>query len=767
MAGVTLATIRAAKAAPAAKSHAVQQQGGAETIVTRSHLLRNIIGGGLLAPQNGVQEKSAVGQPYISIQAPTANAFQLVQNLPGANVASSDPYGMSPQTTISIHGLGGDEIGYVLEGIPMGDAANYGGTPDQFADAENYAQVAIQQGASDLDSPVVDSAGGLMSMTYLDPSFKRGGMASFSYGSWNGSRGFIRLETGEIGSTGIRGFVSYSNTHSDNWRGPGTNSRQHVDFKFLKEWGQSRVSFLGSWNKTDTAYLPKTTLAGWREDGIHSGELARHYDAANPEKGAQYWKLWRDPEQTLYLGAPAHVELGSGFSLDIKPYAQGAMGNWPSADTLEDAGLPSGPHQSPVVREDWTQKTWRSGVTTSAHYQNRFQGGHNDAFIGYWYDYVDDSEKMPYTAVDSQGRTPNPWSLNNHHHMRDDMGQVILGANYHTITQTNAIFIGDHLSLLGNRLLIDAGFKEVMMTRQGTDGSPSQAGAGYPYHVGQSVSEPLPRFGMRWKITKHDQIFLNATTNFRLPAVTAYYNADSSHGMKPEYSISEAIGYRHDGEWLAGSLTFFNYNFTNRQITTYENAASTIATSMNAGGQTSRGLDFEIGTKPWHHLSPFASAEYLNATTDNNMCAAYAGGKCTAWLPTKGKSAIRSPHFIGALGLRYDDGHLFGMITARYVGRQYSTFLNDQHMPGYATADLSLGYRFDDVKLFRDSGLKRPTIMLNIINLSNQNYLSGVGSPQLNAHSARATNGVLVKGHAPKYYVDGGFTAMGTVQTAF
>ncbi|MCT6820286.1 TonB-dependent receptor plug domain-containing protein, partial [Bombella apis] len=162
-------------------------------------------GGGLIQPQHGTQAISEVGRSYMDIQAPTASAFQLVSVLPGANVMTSDPFGISPNTNISVRGLNGDALGYVLEGMPLNDVASYGGYPNQFADTENYSKVGLQQGSADLDSPVLNAAGGLMKLSFLDPSLKPGGLASFSYGSFNTRRGFIRLETGEIGHSGVRG----------------------------------------------------------------------------------------------------------------------------------------------------------------------------------------------------------------------------------------------------------------------------------------------------------------------------------------------------------------------------------------------------------------------------------------------------------------------------------------------------------------------------------------------------------------------------------
>lgn len=752
-------------------------------------------GGGLIHPEDRTQSRSVLNRTYIDIRPPTDSAFQLASMLPGANVANSDPFGISPQTNITIRGLNGDAIGYVMEGMPLNDIAYYGGYPGQFADTENYSEIALQQGSADLDSPVLNAAGGLMTLSMRDPALKRGGYASFSYGSYNTRRGFVRFDTGEIGHSGIRGFVSYSNTHGDNWRGAGYDTRQHIDFKFLKEWGNANhVGLLGSWNRAMTSYYPKVSLAQWKKGGIHAKNLSEHYNPSDKAGGTDYWRLWRDPEETFYFGAPMRLTLSRHLFLTATAYGQDVYGNAPSGTTLDTTGnyqgtspvstpldLPYARNGTAIMRADYTQRSYRGGLNSALHLKNDFHlpnghSGQNELIFGYWYDYSDDNEQQPFANVDPRGHAPDIWGEKARDHIRLEDGQRLLGGSFHTMAQVNALFIGDHMSLFNNRLVLDAGFKEVMLSRWGNNDMP-----GPQHHVSSNTSEPLPRFGLRWSFTSKDQIFLNGTTNFRAPAVTAYYN---SYGLttpdivglgttrlKNEYSIAEEFGYRRNGKWLTGSVTFFNYNFTNRQVATIiDNHGLQIASTLNAGGQTSRGVDGEFGTKPLlvgnflgarHFLSPYLSFEYLHATIDNDLPVG------DDILPTKGKTSVRSPHFMGAVGLRYhamlqEDSMIFGMITAHYTGTQYSSFMNDEKMPGYATADLSLGYRFANSRF-----LHHPNIQLNFLNISNQHYLSGISSTPLNSRTIRGRHGTMIAGETTKYRVGGGFAALFTASAGF
>ncbi|EHH68202.1 TonB-dependent receptor [Gluconobacter morbifer] len=730
-------------------------------------------GGGLIHIQTGDRSVSTVSQDFIEKQAPMATAFQLAAMLPGANVSTSDPMGFSPNTDISVRGLGGDSIGYVLEGMPLNDVAYSSGTPSQFADSENYQEIALSQGAADLDSPVLNAAGGLMKLTFRDPALKAGGDASVSYGSYNTNREFLRLDTGDIAHSGVRGFISYSHGATDNWRGPGRDEKQHVDFKFLKEWGQgNRASLLGSFNTTITSWYPEPSMSSWKSDGIGgANNLLAHYDSSNQENGVNYWRLWRDAERTIYGAAPVHLTLTDHLSLDVTPYAQMAYGNWPGGSTLSESGLyqgtqalsdtlnlPGAQDGTAVMRADYTQRSYRSGFTSALHYRT----GWNDFVMGYWYDYGDDNEQQPFTAVQTNGSSQDIWAENGRSLIRLADGRKLLGGSFHTISQTNALFAGDHMSLFHDRLAIDLGFKVVMFGYRGTNSLP-----GPQYRVGTDSFEPLPRLGVRWRIDDANQLFFNATTSFRAPDQTALYNTyDPSSGgvetsgtsdLRNEYSISEELGYRRTGRWIIGNLTLFNYNFTNRQISTQAvQNGSIISTTMNAGGQTSRGVDVEIGLRPWHHFSPYVSGEYLHATIDNDLMS---GGDL---LPTKGKIAVRSPTLQAAAGLSYDDGHIFGVATVRYTGHQYATFMNDERMPDHTTGDIAIGYRFSD-----HVHLHRPTLRMNFINITNEHYLSGVASPTLNAKDTTGVYGTTIAGSSPAYYIGGGFAALFTASTGF
>ncbi|MBF0852302.1 TonB-dependent receptor [Gluconobacter sp. R75690] len=141
--------------------------------------------------------------------------------------------------------------------------------------------------------------------------------------------------------------------------------------------------------------------------------------------------------------------------------------------------------------------------------------------------------------------------------------------NINFVQQTNALFINDTFKALNDRLTIEAGFKEAMVSRMST-----QLIRGANYKSTVNYAEPLPQFAASYRITPHDQIYINGSTGFRAPSsiltMADYFSTSTgkiahsrASNLSPEYSIGEEIGYRHTG-LVNISAALFNYNLTNR-----------------------------------------------------------------------------------------------------------------------------------------------------------------------------------------------------------
>ncbi|MGW8280743.1 TonB-dependent receptor [Sphingomonas aurantiaca] len=718
---------------------------------------------GFLPDQKVPRAQSAISADFIVKQAPTLNAFQLVTLLPGANVASSDPYGLSTSSSLTLRGLGQDEIGVLMEGAPQNDIGYYYAYPSQFADPENLKRISIAQGSVDIDSPTLGGAGGLLSLALDDPKARPGALVDLSLGSYAARRGFVRVDSGTIGQTGLKAFLSYSNTRADNWRGPGFDTRQHIDAKILNEWGAgNRASLALSYNDANTSSYPSPTLAEWTAQG-----RGFNYDARYTAGNTNYWRLYRAPFRNLYASAPVHLALNDRLALDTTSYLQFGYGNAPYGTQLATEGnflgteelaqpiaLPGAVDGVATVLGNYTGDQMRAGTVAKL----TLKTGVHTLTAGLWFDYGTDRVTQSYTSIDAEGQPTDRWGYRAKA-IRTADGRLLAYENQRTVTVTKSVFVADSIALTP-RLTIEAGFKGVNVLRNGRTYLPGPQDA-----VRKDSFAALPRAAIHYRLDDRQQLFANITTNFRTPNEFTLYNSyyggavvvQGTNDLKNEYSVSQEIGYRFIGEQLSASVTGFHYKFRNRQLATViDNGGAQVNTTINAGGQTSYGVDAEIDYRPAAGVSLYLSGEYLRARIDDDLPVG------TDFLPTSGRRAVSSPTVQFGAGGTYDDGRFFGSVASKYIGAQYASFMNDERIKGYATLDLSVGMHLAD---WLDG--RRTDLRVNAINVTDPHVLAGVQSVSTNAQDTIGRNGTVIAGSSPAYYVGSGAAVMATISRAF
>nr|WP_246387264.1 TonB-dependent receptor [Gluconacetobacter sacchari] len=783
---------------------------------------RQALGGGLMVKEDAPKSVSTITRDYIEKQAPGLNPMQLIQLLPGVNTSDSDPLGLTGGN-MTVRGMTQAQISFTLEGFPINDIGSFQVYPQEIVDSENLRTVHLEQGSADLDSPSINATGGAVNMYMIDPKKRFGGRTDFTYGSYGATRGFLRIDTGLIGNTNMRAYFSFSDAEQDMWRGPGHSSRKHAEMKVVNDWGQgNRISLAIVGNTGVSSAFPTVNMSSWKKYGIGvmGGPIATSKDAngatvSNTVYASQwtgtnlptvykspqdtvtaanynYYKLNQNPFTNIYASAPSTFTLTNHLVLTETPYFWYGDGGRGSAYSENLASQQYGSHKVTGSIGGYTSssakgaandillygptitETYRPGSVTKVTLTN----GVNRLMIGYWFEYSKQMMTSPYGMIAPDGSPVDVWGGGPHLVLSNGMT-----AQYRdSVTQTtiHVPFIGDTLSLFHNRLTIDAGLKYAIVSRRGKNNLPDTSTGPY---ITQHWATALPTAAFRFKVNNENQLFASVSTNFREPANYGLYDAGtyysnggySTHGsstVRPEISISEEFGWRYQGPLVASSLSYFHYNFTNRlysQTTVDpENPANYWTTNLNAGGAHSNGVDFEIGTRPLYNIRPYFSAEYLDARTDSNLvdtATIKVGTKTyttSGAAATKGKVAPQAPKYQFGFGLDYDNGHEYGSFNLKYVARQYSTFINDQSIPGYVRMNISVGYRFRDWGFF-----KSPHIQLNLQNISDNRYLGSVSSPRVTALGTTATNGAKITPAAPTYTIASPFAALASISTGF
>lgn len=731
-----------------------------ETMSVSGH--RAVLGGGLMARQTVARSVSTVTQEYISKQSPLVNPGVLVSSLPGVQGNNEGPLSTSSET-VHIRGLDQTQIGMIYEGMPLADPFTYSAYTSAMVDNEDLANVSVSQGSSDLTAPTYNADGAQMTMSLRHPAEHFSLYAEGSGGTHSTNKEFVRVDTGEIGRSGVTGFVSGSYSSGNLWRGPGSLYRWHLDAALMKHWtARSSSELIFGYNYANQTEWLYPNLAQWHQYGT-SYNTHGQYSPGD----TLFYKLNTKATNAVVGTIKNHFDLGSGWSLDAQPYAVETYGpnnygaNIPIANgyrgtqkyAVLDGYTPQAGSVTAISIHPWVQTS--SGLNMIAAWKR----GINTLKFSYWYSYAVHTEYQNHYPVNALGQ----YTQNNGYLTVG--GKAITQYDINGFQQLNALGLEDQIRLFHDRLTIDAGLRANMISRQFTEDLPGST----PYKSVKNMFIPAPQLLVSYQIDPDNQIYVNGTTGYRAPSsfqaqvpvytfTTPVPVTQPLANFTPEYMIGEEIGFRHYGPVML-TVSGFNYNLTHHQISSVSYIPGTsILTSqpIDAGGESAKGVQAELSTRPWHHLSAYASGQYMHTSIGNNV--AYMGDT----LPTKGKQEVASPKFLGALGLTFDDGTTFGNFNFRYSDAQYSTLMNDQGIPSYFTADASIG------RYLPRFGRVRPKAMLSLMNLGDVHYLSSItGFTPTAASKIRGLGGKTLVGSQPNYAVGSGFTAIATVSASF
>ncbi|MBF0860461.1 TonB-dependent receptor [Gluconobacter sp. LMG 31484] len=756
------------KASDSQKKKVSRDKGGNENINVTGY--RKAAGGGMMVRHTIAKTVSSLSHDYIEMQSPTSTIESLIATLPGVVSASEGPLTTS-FSTLHIRGMAQAEIGVTFEGMPAANPFTYSTYTPSLVDSQNMGQVNVMQGAVDINSPTYNATGAEISASIRGPADQRNVHIAGSGGSYGTNKDFIRYDTGEIGHTGVHAFVSGSYSRGDMWRGVGDIRRWHVDAAMTKQWAphsDSKVIF--GWTKAAQGEWLYPSLANWKKYGMKYG-LDNQYGAGD----THYVGLNGKNTGAVYGTIKNHFSFGHGLSLDAQAYSVEFHGPYYYGETIPvkngfvgAEGYKSLDNYQNLPGYDPTNKnltaaevsnwyTLSSGMILTGRWKHSF----NTLSLTYWYSYAQEAAQMRFYPVNSKGQ----WNGNGAA-LTANGGIPLAEDNENGLQQLNSFALDDKLSFLHDRLTIDGGIRMAMANRQYTQDLPGVVGNNYKSI--RNVFVPSPQVLINYNFNSHHQIYINGTTGYHLPAALSSQLASYSRSTgkaqslpladyKPEYMITEEIGYRYNG-FLMANLAGFHYNVTNHQISAQsyvEGSTATISQLINAGGMEAYGIQAEIATRPWHHVSAYASGQYMHTRNGNNI--AYSGD----YLRTKGKQEVGAPRFSGSLGLTYNDGIWFGNFTLSYIGSQYATLMNDQRIPGYITANLGVGRTLPKI------GHVLPKIKLNLVNLGDASYLSSMYGYTAAATTQKGIFGTTIKGSSPTYVIGSPFVAMGTISADF
>jgi iron complex outermembrane recepter protein len=735
---------------------------------------------GLIAQEETPKARSSVNRAYMEKLNPSANAFQVIDLLPGVNSFSSDATGLFGGG-IRVRGFAGDQMGLTINGAPVNDSGNFAVYPQEYTDSENLCEVFVTQGSTDTDAPHVGASGGNLGMVTCSPKDKFGMRAAVSTGMLSYQRAFVRLDTGKFGPSGAKAFVSYSKTTANKFKGPGGADREHIDLAV--EARPNADVFL-------SASLLYNNAINNNIRGLNNAQIAqfgRNFDFSSvapqhlaPVAGTAqlespsadgYYKFNINPFRNYLFTSKAEFKVNKDLTVSAEPYfwygygtgggqlttlTEGRSATQTLAQSSRDINGDGDLLDRVMVYGSSLTETNRPGVTFKANYRVE---NHN-INVGYWVERAQHVQTGPRVKIDNAGNSANLWLDDTSAYLLRADGKPYQARDWKTISTGTSLFVQDSISLMQDKLNVQIGLKNSAIDRDFTNyanaGTFGVGRADLDYQIKRTYSKVLPSFGAKYNLDAEKSVFFNVAENFRAPSnfvlSNLYTGGTSVNGSLTgatmrsptvgiETSTNFDLGYRLQNKDTTFSGSVFMVDFKDRIASAWD-PVSLSSLDYNVGNVTMKGAELELGQKLNKNFSVYGSLTYTESLMKKDL-------KVNATLTeaTAGKQMPDTPKVMAALAMSYKEGPLFGLLTVKHTGKAFSTLVNDQAMDAYSLWNLSVGYKLPETAMF-----KSPEIRFNVDNLTNTEY-KRINSPSGSSFTARSLPLGTLAGSNPTYNI--------------
>jgi len=683
---------------------------------------------------------------------PGTSALKVLNELPGVNFQSSDPWGAYEWSTqITLHGFDQSRLGFTLDGIPLGNmgyAVTNGLQVTRAISSDNISRVELAQGAGALGTAANTNLGGTVQFYSADPDAKAGVRLNQAIGSDDTHRTYLRLDTGDY--HGFSMYVSYDHANTDKWKGYGSQLSNQLNLKAVYQWGDgNRISlFADSSKRKEYDYqdlsLTSQRVLGWNYDywqpnwsqALQTANAIRGNGAypaslnglpADYDKGDANYYAGGGIRRDNLAGLNGTFNLADGLVLNLGSYYHDdrGEGQWVTPYVTSPAsGLPLAMRTTDYGLD-------RYGVTGSLQYTV----GNNDIEVGVWGENSKNNIERNYFNL--YGPFDGLWNF------YSNETPFLRGFLQHYTYDTRMAYAEDTLHFLDDKLTVNFGAKSLRST---SDAESLVATTAFAQGSIKASKGFLPQAGVDYKIDDYQDVYASYSKNINsygiLPFATSQAAFDASKAsLKPEGSQTIETGYRVRGSAFEASADVYYTRFSNRLLqTTPCSAVQTCASILNnVGSVKSTGADLALIWKPLDHLRWLNSVSYDNSKYQDD----YLNGGV---VDTKGKYVVGIPSWMYTSSATYTFGSWRFNLDGKYTGRRYITYTNDSQVPAYWLFNGGINY---DIGAY--GGFEDISFGFNITNLANKRYFATTGTNGYVASDPEGYNQTLQAG-APRQY---------------
>lgn len=731
---LTVAAILAASAAVAQDSEQGQQP--VEEVV--------VLGRG------ETRQVQSVSNAQIDVLPAGTSPLKAIEKMPGVNFQSADAYGAYEWSTrLSIRGFNQGQLGFTLDGVPLGDMsyANHNGLHISRAiPSEAVGRVELSQGAGAIDIASTSNLGGAVEFFSANPEEEFGVRAEQMFGSDSARRTFAKLDSGELGS-GTRAYLAVVDASTEKWKGSGDQDQRMVNLMVVQPIGAAQLTaFYNYSDRAETDYQDLSyqiiSRRGWDWDNW-SPNWGAAIAAANACNAAgqsnavvcddAYWNaagLRKDDLGYLSLDLP----IGEAVEWKTTAYLHKneGQGLWGTPYVATPGG-------SPIAIRTTEYEIDRQGVLSALTYTV----GAHEINGGVWYETIDFNQARRFYGEPSNTAPTRSFEDFQRNPFATDW-------EYDFDTDTVVFHLQDTWSI-SDQLRVNAGFRSVSSENEIRTVIAASPRARKNGKIDADKSF-LPQVGVNWSVSDDNELFGSVARNVHTfqgsnggPfGVTADVFERIRDTVKPETSTNYELGWRFNGAALDALVTAYHVDFEDRllgipQCLGIIGCESSIA---NVGSVQTNGIEAALSWRPMTHVTWFNSAAWNNSEYDDDYTIETEAGATV--VPTAGKQVVDAPEWLLRSELSYDNDAFFARLDANYVDERFYTYLNDASARSYTLLNSGLGYRFNGLGV-----VEQLTLQLDITNLTDKKYIGSIGTNGFGVTDPSGSMQTLLRG-APR-----------------
>ncbi|WP_421737041.1 TonB-dependent receptor [Caulobacter sp.] len=704
----------------------------------------------------------ALGGDEMQKLLPGVNPLKALQTLPGVNYQTADPWGNNEQNiTLNVHGFSTQQLGYTLDGVPLGDQqyGNYNGlSPQRAVISENVSKVVFSAGTGDLGTASTSNLGGAIETFTSDPRKEHGWNLQQTLGSYSATRTFLRLDTGEFGD-GNSAYISYVHQDARAWDFRAHQGGDQFNIKYVRDQDAGKLTIFADYSdKMEPNEDSIVHLAGETSTIYTRPFLYPDYDAAisylsnagaPPASAGSNFRNYHSAAQRM--DALAYVKYDAKLNANVtwsnQVYFHHDEGRGVVAGPINQAGLPA---LFAIYYPGQDLKTVFGGsgyaVRTTEYMINRgglvsnvdwTLGDHQIGF-GAWYEHNNSGTQRAWYPFSANSTDLNPYSIPTN----KNFSQYASNINNDVVQ----FHVQDEWKIRPN-LRLSYGFKSSLQFAEGT--VPIQqknlATNLNPtlLPTGKITTKEwfLPQVGGVWDVTENEQVFFNVQKNLR-QFVT--YGAGGlspwslgsqaafdlfKKNVNPETALTYEAGLRTRRAFngpisaIEGQVSLYHVDFSDRllQISSTPVISSLVAGAAilaNVGSVKTDGVDVAATVHFGDHFSVYDALSYNRSQYQDN----YTTGANNTVVKTAGKNVPASPAWLNKFVAAVNYGNFEGQLVGDFVGERFATYTNDLKVDSYFQLGLQASYRFPIEEPVH--GIKAAKISLNVTNLNDEKGVS-------------------------------------------